>query len=112
MQDLTHLKLTPPDKEEAPLDSSRIQGYLNQLENWTLEEFNTILRITKIYHFSDFGSALQFANRVGELAEQENHHPCMCIEWGKVTLSWWTHSIEGLHTNDFIMAARCDRLTA
>ena len=51
-----------------------------------------------------------FANRVAELAEQEFHHPAITVEWGKCTITWWTHKISGLHRNDFILAARCDTL--
>jgi 4a-hydroxytetrahydrobiopterin dehydratase len=54
--------------------------------------------------------ALDFTNRVGELAEQQGHHPAIITEWGKVTVTWWTHKIKGLHRNDFIMAAKTDRL--
>ncbi len=55
---------------------------------------------------------LAFTNKIGELAEEEGHHPALLTEWGKVTVSWWTHKIGGLHRNDFIMAARSDRAFA
>ena len=57
---------------------------------------------------SRFAQALAVTNRVGEQAEEEGHHPALLTEWGKVTVSWWTHKIGGLHQNDFIMAARTD----
>jgi 4a-hydroxytetrahydrobiopterin dehydratase len=53
---------------------------------------------------------LEFTNKIGSIAEVENHHPLIITEWGKVTLDWWTHKIGGLHKNDFIMAARSDEL--
>ncbi|MEP0825876.1 MAG: 4a-hydroxytetrahydrobiopterin dehydratase, partial [Nitrososphaera sp.] len=64
----------------------------------------------KSFAFKDFAEALAFTNRVGAIAEQEGHHPDILTEWGKVTVSWWTHKIKGLHKNDFIMAAKTDAL--
>ncbi|HSE95394.1 MAG TPA: 4a-hydroxytetrahydrobiopterin dehydratase, partial [Methylomirabilota bacterium] len=61
--------------------------------------------------FPTFVAALDFTNRVGALAEAEGHHPALLTEWGRVTVSWWTHAIRGLHRNDFVMAAKTDRLT-
>jgi 4a-hydroxytetrahydrobiopterin dehydratase len=66
--------------------------------------------LEKVYAFPDFAKALAFTNRVGELAESENHHPAILTEWGRVTITWWTHKIKGLHRNDFIMAARTDEI--
>ena len=60
--------------------------------------------------FPVFASALAFTNQVGALAEAEGHHPAILTEWGRVTVSWWTHAIRGLHRNDFIMAAKTDAL--
>ena len=60
--------------------------------------------------FKNFEQALQFTNKLGTVAEQQNHHPAILTEWGKVTVSWWTHKIGGLHKNDFIMAARTDAI--
>ena len=56
----------------------------------------------------DFAQALELTNRIGALAEAEKHHPAILTEWGKVTVSWWTHKIRGLHRNDVIMAAKTD----
>jgi len=53
---------------------------------------------------------LEFTNKVGELAEKEGHHPALLTEWGRTTVTWWTHKIKGLHRNDFIMAAKTDEL--
>ena len=59
--------------------------------------------------FADFAAALDFTNRIGALAESEDHHPAILTEWGRVTIGWWTHVVGGLHRNDFIMAAQTDR---
>jgi 4a-hydroxytetrahydrobiopterin dehydratase len=69
-----------------------------------------IKRLERSFKFNDFAEALAFTNQVGELAEKQGHHPDILTEWGKVTISWWTHAIKGLHKNDFIMAAKTDRL--
>ncbi len=66
--------------------------------------------LEKEFTFDDFRQALDFTNRIGEIAEQQNHHPALLTEWGKVTVSWWTHTVRGLHLNDFIMAAKTDDL--
>ena len=81
-----------------------------QIPEWNLVERDGIPRLERTYRFKDFVEALAFTNRVGELAESEGHHPAILTEWGRVTVSWWTHKIKGLHRNDFIMAAKTDRI--
>jgi len=73
-------------------------------------EKDGIKRLERSFDFEDFVGALAFTNNVGELAEREGHHPDILTEWGRVTVSWWTHKIGGLHKNDFIMAAKTDAL--
>ncbi len=87
-----------------------ITRYLSQLPGWQIIDVAGIERLEKTFPFKSFAQALHFTNRVGALAEQANHHPAILTEWGRVTVSWWTHSIAGLHVNDFIMAARTDQL--
>jgi len=65
-----------------------------------------------MFTIPNFVEALNFTNKVGALAESEGHHPALLTEWGKVTVTWWTHKIGGLHRNDFIMAAKTDQLYA
>jgi 4a-hydroxytetrahydrobiopterin dehydratase len=81
-----------------------------EIPAWSLVERDGIPRLERVFTFSDFASALEFTNRVGALAEQEDHHPALLTEWGRVTVAWWTHKIRGLHRNDFIMAAKTDEL--
>ena len=95
----------------APLaTAAEISAYMAQLPDWRLVEIDGIQRLQKSYPFKNFTQALQFTNLVGEIAERENHHPAILTEWGRVTVSWWTHIIGGLHTNDFIMAAKTEAL--
>ena len=73
-------------------------------------EEDGIEKLQRHFPFRNFVQALAFSNRVGELAEQEGHHPAILTEYGKVTVTWWTHKIRGLHRNDFICAAKTDAL--
>jgi len=78
--------------------------------DWQIVERDQVKRLERAFKFKNFVEALQFTNRVGELAEEEGHHPALLTEWGRVTVTWWTHKIKGLHRNDFIMAAKTDEL--
>ncbi len=86
------------------------EDYLAQLDGWQIMDVDGINHLQKVYRFKNFTQALDFTNRVGAIAEAENHHPAILTEWGKVTVTWWTHKISGLHSNDFIMAAKTDDL--
>jgi 4a-hydroxytetrahydrobiopterin dehydratase len=83
-----------------------------EVPDWNLVERDGIPRIERVFTFPDFATALGFTNRVGALAEEEGHHPALLTEWGRVTVTWWTHKIRGLHRNDFIMAAKTDALAS
>jgi 4a-hydroxytetrahydrobiopterin dehydratase len=96
--------------DEAALTHKEIETFLEQLPQWKLYRAQDSPRITRSFSFDDFSQALSFTNRVGQLAEQQDHHPRITTEWGKVHVSWWTHKIGGLHTNDFIMASKTDNL--
>jgi 4a-hydroxytetrahydrobiopterin dehydratase len=77
---------------------------------WDVAERDGVARLERVFAFPDFARALAFTDRVGALAEAQGHHPALLTEWGRVTVSWWTQKIGGLHRNDFIMAARTDAL--
>ena len=81
-----------------------------KIPEWSLTEENLVPQLQRSFRFPDFAQALVFSNTIGETAESEGHHPRIVTEWGNVTISWWTHKIRGLHRNDFIMAAKTDRL--
>ena len=95
---------------QAPLKVEEIASALQGLDGWEVVEAEGIFQLRKSYAFKNFAEALRFTNQVGELAESANHHPEILTEWGKVTITWWTHAIGGLHKNDFIMAAKTDKL--
>jgi len=94
----------------SPLSEQEINGYIKRLDQWEKLSTGGIPQLTKAFSFKNFAEALVFTNAVGELAEAEDHHPTLVTQWGSVQVTWWTHSIGGLHTNDFILAARTDRL--
>lgn len=79
---------------------------LANLPGWKVEAVGGIDRLVCRFFFPNFTEALEFANRVGKLADEADHHPELTVEWGAATVQWWTHTIQGLHRNDFIMAAR------
>lgn len=88
------------------------QELMQQIPDWKIIEVNDIQQLERKYKFKNFVKAMEFANQLAELAEAEGHHPGMLVEWGKVTVTWWSHSIKGLHNNDFVMAAKTDTLLA
>lgn len=81
-----------------------------EITGWQWMVVDDVTQVSKVFLFSDFKSALDFCNQVGALAEAENHHPAILVEWGRVRVTWWTHSIKGLHLNDLILAAKTDPL--
>jgi 4a-hydroxytetrahydrobiopterin dehydratase len=83
-----------------------------EVRDWRLLERDGIARLERVFAFPSFADALAFTNRVGALAEEQGHHPALLTEWGRVTVTWWTHKIRGLHRNEFIMAAKTDALAA
>ncbi len=95
--------------DSRPVTAAERADLLAGLAQWTLDCVDGVDQLAAEYRFPDFAAALAFVGRVGDLAEAENHHPRLVLEWGRVEVRWWTHSIGGLHLNDFIMAARSDR---
>jgi 4a-hydroxytetrahydrobiopterin dehydratase len=81
-----------------------------QIPDWQIVERDGIRRLERVFRLKNFTQALDFTNTVGALAEAEGHHPALLTQWGSVSVTWWTHKIRGLHRNDFIMAAKTDRL--
>jgi 4a-hydroxytetrahydrobiopterin dehydratase len=90
-----------------PLAKAEAERLLSELDGWALVGGH---HLSKQYDFGDFAQALAFTNRVGELAEEEGHHPDIHLAWGKVRLEIWTHKIDGLTESDFVLAAKCDHL--
>lgn len=100
-------------RADAPhVTAAEMSEFQPQVPDWHVLERQAIPQLERVYKFKNFVDAVAFANRVAELAESAGHHPAILLEWGKVTVTWWTHKIKGLHRNDFIMAAKTDQLYA
>lgn len=106
MSDLESRHCVPCEGGVAPLEGEELRRHERQLDGWAVVEGR---RLEKEYTFPDFRQALDFVNRVGEVAEREGHHPDLFLTWGKVKITLWTHAIGGLSENDFIQAAKADR---
>lgn len=108
MAELTEMKCEVCRVGAPKVTQEEAREYQKQVPDWVVMERDSIQRLERVYQFKDFVTALAFTNKVGEIAEEEGHHPAILTEWGKVGVAWWTHKIGGLHRNDFIMAAKTD----
>ncbi|MCC1495749.1 4a-hydroxytetrahydrobiopterin dehydratase [Alcanivorax sp. 1008] len=99
-------------RADAPqANEQQIALWHGDIPEWKLVEEDSVVKLQRQFSFTDFAAAMAFTEQVAELAESLGHHPALLTEWGKVTVTWWTHKIGGLHRNDFICAARTDLLT-
>jgi 4a-hydroxytetrahydrobiopterin dehydratase len=112
MSALTGERCVACRRDSPMVTEGEIQELKPQVPEWTLAEHEGVRRLERVFRFPNFAAALAFTNRVGALAEEEGHHPAILTEWGRTTVTVWTHKIKGLHRNDFIMAAKIDTLYA
>jgi 4a-hydroxytetrahydrobiopterin dehydratase len=110
MNELSSEHCSPITSISHLLNEDQAGLLLARLSDWKIISKDNESRLEKSFKFADFKQALDFTGRIGRLAEEEDHHPVLVTEWGKVTVEWWTHKIKGLHRNDFIMAAKNDEL--
>ena len=111
MEDLSKKKCVACDGNIPPFDKSEIHKYLKKVDGWDVksnEDKNYYL--IKNFKFKNFKESLNFTNKVGEIAEQENHHPDTFFGWGYCKIKIFTHAIKGLAESDFILAAKIDNL--
>jgi len=95
------------DSPKVSLD--QIETLLLEISDWVLVK-EPINKLEKVFSFESYKESIDFTNKVASLAEEEDHHPQIILEWGKVTVIWWSHKIEGLHRNDFICSSKTDLL--
>lgn len=81
-----------------------------QIPAWQIVERDGVKQLERVFRFPDFAHSLAFAGVVGKRADEQDHHPKITVEWGRATVTWWTHKIRGLHRNDLVMAAQTDEL--
>lgn len=110
MKSLAEMKCVPCQGGEPTVTEAEMAELKPKVPEWQVVEQDGVKRLKRVFKFDDFAQALAFTNRVGEIAEEEGHHPVLVTTWGRVTVSWWTHKIGGLHQNDFVMAAKTDQL--
>ena len=110
MAALAQMKCVACRADSPLMTEADIREVLPQIPEWHLIEREGIKQLERVFKFKNFQQALDFTDQVGAAAEEEAHHPALLTEWGKVTVTWWTHKIKGLHRNDFIMAAKTDRV--
>ena len=107
MSELASRQCVPCRGGVPPLTGEEIAKFSPQLQGWNVINEH---HLSKSYKFSNFAAAQSFVNRVGELAEEQGHHPDICFGWGRAEISIWTHKIDGLTESDFILAAKIDQL--
>ena len=96
---------------DAPLVSDdEASVLLKEIEGWQLVD-DGVKKLKKEFNFSSYSDSKDFTNKVADMADQEDHHPQIILEWGKVAVIWWSHKIKGLHKNDFICAAKTNNLS-
>jgi 4a-hydroxytetrahydrobiopterin dehydratase len=98
-------------RADAPqISDEDLKSLMPKIPDWEIVVVDDVMRLSREFNFTNFARAMTFTNRVGDIAEAAGHHPAILTEWGKVTVTWWSHKIRGLHKNDIIMAARTDEV--
>ena len=110
MSDLHEMKCVACRAGEPTLTDGEIDMLRPEIPDWQIKEVEGLKRLERVFKFKNFVQALEFTNKVGAIAEEEDHHPLIATEYGRVTIDWWSHKIKGLHRNAFIMAAKTDKL--
>lgn len=108
-KELSDMRCVPCRRGVPPLKGEALAVWVAWMDHWNVVEEH---HIEKTYHFKDFRAALDFVNAVGQIAEEQEHHPEITLGWGMAAIRIWTHKIDGLSENDFILAAKIDRAAA
>ena len=110
MSDLTQQKCVACRADAPRVADDELPDLLKQIPDWQPVTDDSVLKLNKVINFDNYSGAISFTNKIAQLAEEEDHHPAILLEWGRVEVTWWTHKIGGLHKNDFIAAAKTDLL--
>ena len=105
-QDLTQKKCIPCEAGTPPLEESKVNELLKEIPTWQIKDGH----LYKKFKFKNFVEAMKFVNAVADVAEQEGHHPDFCVHYNRVEIELFTHAIKGLSENDFIVAAKIDKI--
>jgi len=112
MEDLLKQKCVACRADAPRVTDDELPDLLKEIPDWQPITKDSVLMLNKVFKFDDYEQSLNFTQKVAALAEEEDHHPAILLEWGKVEVTWWTHKIGGLHKNDFISAAKTDALNS
>ena len=111
MSDLVNKKCVPCEGNIPPFDKSEIHKYLKKVDGWEVKSNeDESYYLIKDFKFKNFAESQKFINKVGDLAESENHHPDISFGWGYCSIKIFTHAIKGLAESDFILAAKIDQI--
>ena len=95
MEALTEMKCVACRKDAPTVTDAEFAEFHRQVSDWDIVELGGITRLRRVFSVDDFAQALEVTSKVGELAEEEGHHPALLTEWGSTTVTWWTHKIKG-----------------
>ena len=111
MSDLADKKCIPCEGNIPPFDKSEIHKYLKKVDGWDVKnDKDENYYLIKEFSFKDFNESQKFVNKVGDVAEKENHHPDISFGWGYCRVKIFTHAIKGLAESDFVLAAKIDKI--
>lgn len=110
MSDLKNQKCEACQAGAPEVSDEELPVLMKEIPDWVPVARDGVMQLEREYKFKNFKKAWAFSDKVAQMAEDEFHHPTLTLEWGKLTVTWWTHAINGLHKNDFIMAAKTDAL--
>ena len=110
MSDLIQQKCVACRADAPRVADDELPDLLKQIPDWQPITNDSVLKLNKVFNFDNYSDAISFTNKIAQLAEEEDHHPAILLEWGRVEVTWWNHKIGGLHKNDFIAAAKTDLL--
>ena len=110
MTDYTSKICVACSADAQPASTNEVNDFLKEYLEWHLATDVSFPQLRREYRFKNFTDAQMFTNLIGDLAEAEGHHPSLLLEYGKVTVRWWSHKIESLHINDFILSSKTEEI--
>jgi 4a-hydroxytetrahydrobiopterin dehydratase len=112
MEELLKQKCVACRADAPRVTDDELPDLIKQIPDWQPITKDSILMLNRVFKFDNYVQSLEFTKKVAALAEEEDHHPAILLEWGRVEVTWWSHKIKGLHKNDFIAAAKTDALNS
>jgi 4a-hydroxytetrahydrobiopterin dehydratase len=107
---LENLTCEPCTKNAQPVSPDQLSEALQSLPQWEIKVFDNEPHLIRRFLFDNYATGLRFTIKVGEMADTHDHHPLIITAWGKVTIHWWTHTINNIHMNDLILAAKTESI--